>query len=209
MVDAPTMWFEKLSSFSVIPRQTLIKLLSNFPFPYFPFSSEYCFCFTILHWDCNCHVVVTCKWRSVFCKYLEAFGKLFFTFLISWAPTTLEWWLCLWRPKKLMISHSLHRIMSHSLYRIRSHSLYRIISFCRLEVRKMVHFAFENIWHGGETKCWVKKYLLDTWMALMLLYGVEVTTWKWERVFIWKHMWGRKVQGSQEITLWHLCLFLG
>ena len=37
------------------------------------------------------------------------------------------------------------------------------------------YYAFENACNHGEIKCWViKKYLVDTFVTLMILYGVEV-----------------------------------
>ena len=45
----------------------------------------------------------------------------------------------------------------------------------RLEARKMAYYAFENMCHQGDIKCWVlKKYLFDTLVTPVLLYGVEV-----------------------------------
>ena len=55
-----------------------------------------------------------------------------------------------------------------------------------LEVGSRAHHAIENICNRGDIKCWVlKKYLFDTSVTLVLLYGVEVwgggipkSTWK-------------------------------
>ena len=44
-----------------------------------------------------------------------------------------------------------------------------------LEVGSRAHHAIENICNRGDIKCWVlKKYLFDTSVTLVLLYGVEV-----------------------------------
>ena len=56
----------------------------------------------------------------------------------------------------------------------------------RLEARKRAYYAFENTCNLGDIKCWVlKKYLFDTLVTPVLLYGVEVwgggipkSTWK-------------------------------
>ena len=55
-----------------------------------------------------------------------------------------------------------------------------------LEVGKRAYYAFENTCNHGDIKCWVlKKYLFDTLVTPVLLYGVEVwggsipkSTWK-------------------------------
>ena len=44
-----------------------------------------------------------------------------------------------------------------------------------LEARKRAYYAFKNTCNHGDIKCWVlKKYLFDTWMTPVLLYGMEV-----------------------------------
>ncbi|RYA37889.1 hypothetical protein DD603_24155, partial [Enterobacter cloacae complex sp. 2DZ2F2B] len=56
----------------------------------------------------------------------------------------------------------------------------------RLEAGKRAYYAFENMCNAGEIKCWaLKKYLFDTLVTPVLLYGVEVwggsigkSTWK-------------------------------
>ena len=56
----------------------------------------------------------------------------------------------------------------------------------RLEAGKRAYYAFENTCNLGDIKCWVlKKYLFDTLVTPVLLYGVEVwgssipkSTWK-------------------------------
>ena len=61
----------------------------------------------------------------------------------------------------------------------------------RLEAGKRAYYAFENMCHQGNIKCWtLKKYLFDALVLPVLLYGVEVwggsistSTWKeFERV---------------------------
>ena len=55
-----------------------------------------------------------------------------------------------------------------------------------LEAGKRAYYAFENTCDRGDIKCWVlKKYLFDTLVTPVLLYGVEVwggsipnSTWK-------------------------------
>ena len=57
---------------------------------------------------------------------------------------------------------------------------------CRLETGKRAYYTFENTCNHGDIKCWVlKKYLFDTLVTSVLLYGVEVwggsipkSTWK-------------------------------
>ena len=45
----------------------------------------------------------------------------------------------------------------------------------RLEAGKRAYYAFENMCNAGEIKCWaLKKYLFDTLVTPVLLYGVEV-----------------------------------
>ena len=45
----------------------------------------------------------------------------------------------------------------------------------RLEAGKRAYYAFENTCNHGDIKCWVlKKYLFDTLVTSVLLYGVEV-----------------------------------
>ncbi|MCO5561969.1 hypothetical protein L7F22_015595 [Adiantum nelumboides] len=56
----------------------------------------------------------------------------------------------------------------------------------RLEAGKRVYYAFENMCNAAEIKCWaLKKYLFDTLVTPVLLYGVEIwggsiskSTWK-------------------------------
>ncbi|MCO5583232.1 hypothetical protein L7F22_037140 [Adiantum nelumboides] len=56
----------------------------------------------------------------------------------------------------------------------------------RLEAGKRAYYAFENMCNAEEIKCWaLKKYLFDTLVLPVLLYGVEVwggsiskSTWK-------------------------------
>ena len=56
----------------------------------------------------------------------------------------------------------------------------------RLEAGKRAYYAFENMCNQGNIKCWpLKKYLFDTLVMHVLLYGVEVwggsistSTWK-------------------------------
>ena len=44
-----------------------------------------------------------------------------------------------------------------------------------LKPEKRAYYAFENMCHQGDIKCWVlKKYLFDTLVTPVLLYGVEV-----------------------------------
>ena len=53
-------------------------------------------------------------------------------------------------------------------------------------MRKRAYYAFENTCNHGVSKCWVlKKYLFDTLVTPVLLYGMEVwdgsiskSTWK-------------------------------
>mgnify|MGYP000329522522 CR=1 FL=1 len=43
----------------------------------------------------------------------------------------------------------------------------------RVEVGKQAYYTFENTCNHGDIKCWVlKKYLFDTLVTLVLLYGV-------------------------------------
>ncbi|MCO5605801.1 hypothetical protein L7F22_059985 [Adiantum nelumboides] len=56
----------------------------------------------------------------------------------------------------------------------------------RLEAGKRAYYAFENMCNAGEIKCWaLNKYLFDTLVTSVLLYGVEIwggsiskSTWK-------------------------------
>ena len=56
----------------------------------------------------------------------------------------------------------------------------------RLEARKRAYYAFENMCHQGDIKCWaLKKYLFDTFVMPVLLYGVEIwggsiSTFSWK-----------------------------
>ena len=44
-----------------------------------------------------------------------------------------------------------------------------------LEADKRAYYTFENTCNHGNMKCWVlKKYLFDTFMTKVILYGVEV-----------------------------------
>ena len=44
-----------------------------------------------------------------------------------------------------------------------------------LDARKRPYYAFENMCNHGEIKCWaLKKYIFDTLVTLVLLYGVDV-----------------------------------
>ena len=74
----------------------------------------------------------------------------------------------------------------------------------RLEARKRAYYAFENMCHQGGVKCWMlKKYLFDTLVLPVLLYGAEVwdgsisiSTWK---KFEWySKMFLNKIFPSQE-----------
>ena len=55
-----------------------------------------------------------------------------------------------------------------------------------LEAKNRAYYAFKNMCNAGEIKCWaLKKYLFDTLVTLLLLYGVEarggsiaMSTWK-------------------------------
>ena len=55
-----------------------------------------------------------------------------------------------------------------------------------LKAGKQAYYAFENTCNRGDIKCWIlKKYLFDTLVTPMLLYGWEVwggsilkSTWK-------------------------------
>ena len=57
---------------------------------------------------------------------------------------------------------------------------------CAMEAGKRAYYALENMCNAGDVKCWVlKKYLFDTLVTQVLLYGVKVwgesiskSTWK-------------------------------
>ena len=67
-----------------------------------------------------------------------------------------------------------------------SNHKWRDCAMRRLEAGKRAYYAFENMCNVGEIKCWaLKKYLFDTLVTPVLLYGVEVwggsiskSTWK-------------------------------
>ncbi|MCO5562389.1 hypothetical protein L7F22_016016 [Adiantum nelumboides] len=50
-----------------------------------------------------------------------------------------------------------------------------------LEAKKRAYYAFENMCNAGVIKCWaLKKYLFDTLVILVVLYGVEVWGELWD-----------------------------
>ena len=48
-----------------------------------------------------------------------------------------------------------------------------VVCYTHLEAGKKLYYAFENTCNHGDIKCWVfKKYIFDTLVTLVLLYGV-------------------------------------